>query len=167
MMRVACLAATLLVGVSQVPMAQSAYGRVGIGPSPALSVGVGVAWSHLEVGAELLGIETDQTNVYLGATFTAVFLRPELRFRPHVSASLLLAQSFDYSEFAAFGFGAGASARLNGWLAAFAEARYFLPLSDTDFIDSQAAFLAGVRLGRTRRGTSTRDAPAAGLDGAP
>jgi hypothetical protein len=166
-MRVAFLAAALLIVVPQVPMAQSAYGRVGIGPSPAGSVGVGLAWSHVEVGAELLGIETDQSNLYLGGTLTAVFLRPELRFRPHVAASLLLAESFDYSAFTAFGFGAGVTARLTGWLVAFAEVRYFLPLSDTDFIDSQAAFLAGVRLGRTRRGTSTPDAPAAGTDGAP
>jgi hypothetical protein len=166
-MRVAFLAVTLLFLVPGVLAAQSAYGRLGIGPSIALSLGAGVAWSHVEVGAEALVVETGQTNAYLGGTFSAVILRPELRFRPHVSASLLLAESFDYSQFAAVGLGAGVTARLTGWLAAYAEARYFLPLSETDYIDSQAAFLAGVRFGRTRRGGSTRDVPAAGPESVP
>jgi hypothetical protein len=157
----------LLLSSPQFAMAQAPFLRVGIGPALALGVGVGLAAPHFELGAEALVIGTDEANAYLGGTFSAVFLRPELRFRPHASASLLLAESFDNSRFTALGFGAGVTARLTGWLAALAEVRYFLPLSNTDFIDSQAAFLVGARLGRTRRGTSTRDAPAAGSDGAP
>jgi hypothetical protein len=157
----------LLLCFPRLAIAQAPFLRIGIGPALSLGVGAGLAAPHFEIGAEAFLVGSDEANAYLGGTFAAVLLRPELRFRPHVSASLLLAESFDYSRFTALGFGAGVTARLTGWLAALAEVRYFLPVSDTDFIDSQATFLVGVRLGRTLRGTTTHDAPAAASDGAP